>query len=373
MTALDGATAIVPSVVDLMERLVAIESPSRDEPGVHAVMSLLSEEAERRGARVSRIPAPGYGEHLVVEMGAVGRPLLVVGHLDTVHPRGTLARFPFQVREGRVYGPGIQDMKGSWAAAIGALDLLRRQGGSPRSLRWVVTCDEEIGAAHSRLLLEAEGRGAQGALVLEPSIPGGALKVRRKGVAWYTVHVKGRPAHAGVEPERGANAIHELARVVGGLAGAANEALGTTVNAGLIRGGSAVNVVPEHAWVELDVRFWSGEEGRRVDAWVRDIRSKDRRCVIDVNGGIDRWALEPDPGSADLTAAVLDAAAGLGRTLGTGETGGASDAQLLSAVGCPVADGLGIEGAGAHTLEEHILAKDIPFRIALYAALFASS
>ncbi|MSR22341.1 MAG: M20 family peptidase [Gemmatimonadetes bacterium] len=380
---LDGAKGLMPSVTEILGRLVGVESPSRDEAGLLAATSVLADEAGRRGGRVSRIPAPGYGQHLLADFGAVdfgspedgelaAHPLLVVGHLDTVHPRGTLDRCPFRREDDRLCGPGIYDMKGSWAAAVGALDLLAIEGRSPRPMRWFVSCDEEVGALHSRPHLEAEGRQARGALVLEPPLPGGAMKVRRKGVARYALHVKGRAAHAGVDPERGANAIHELTRVVVRALEAANSLEGTTVSVGLIRGGSAVNVVAGDAWAELDVRFWTEDDGRRVDRWIREIRSEDGRCEIEVEGGVDRGALEPNERNAGLVAAIREEAAALGRSLGAGATGGASDAQILSGVGCPVADGLGIEGGGAHTLEEHLLIADLPFRIALYAALFST-
>jgi glutamate carboxypeptidase len=172
-----------------------------------------------------------------------------------------------------------------------------------------------------------------------------------------------------VEPERGASAVHELARILLRALDAADIERGTTVNAGLMRGGTAVNVVAEEASAELDVRFWTADEARRMDAWIREIRSQDPGCTLKVEGGVDRWAMERSAEGDALVAMVQAAAGSLGRFLEAGSTGGASDGQILAAVGCPVVDGLGIEGAGAHTLEEHVVLADIPFRIALYATL----
>lgn len=369
------ARQLAPAAVALMQRLVKIESPSRDEEGIRDVQSLLAGEAEKRGGRTEWISAPGYGAHLVADFGfapedgGAPAPLLVVGHVDTVHPRGTILRFPVRRDDDRLHGPGVYDMKGSWAAVIGAMDLIALEGRDVRPLRLLITCDEEIGAPHSRPLLEAEGRRAAAALVLEPALAEGRMKVRRKGVARYGLSVRGRPAHAGVEPERGASAVHELARILLRALDAADIERGTTVNAGLMRGGTAVNVVAEEASAELDVRFWTADEARRMDAWIREIRSQDPGCTLKVEGGVDRWAMERSAEGDALVAMVQAAAGSLGRFLEAGSTGGASDGQILAAVGCPVVDGLGIEGAGAHTLEEHVVLADIPFRIALYATL----
>jgi glutamate carboxypeptidase len=361
-------------VVDLLRTLVEIESPTGDAEALVRVANRFASAMEVRGGRVERVHADGFGVHLLVDFFEAGeRPLLVVGHLDTVHPRGTLDRLPWRVEGDRLYGPGVFDMKGSWAAVAGALDILAVERATPKPLRLLLTCDEEVGAPHSRPLIEAEGQKARGALVLEPPLPGGTMKTSRKGMAVYSVRVKGVSAHAGIEPEQGVSAIHALVRILERVLTWENPESGVTVNVGVIEGGTTGNVVAEMAEAQVEIRFWRREDGERGDALIRkmgEVGARDPRCSIEVTGGVNRWAMEPDSGGRALEAAAKEAARELGRELGSGRTGGSSDGQFLSAVGCPVLDGLGIEGGGAHTLGEHILLSDLPFRAALYARLF---
>lgn len=385
-------------VLDLLRRLVEIESPTGDAEASVRVADQFASAMVMRGGRIERIQAPGYGEHLRIDFfdgvseGKVlragerrsaqkgtgpttdARPLLVVGHLDTVHPIGTLSRLPWRIDGDRLYGPGVFDMKGSWAAVAGALDHLADQGMVPRPLRLIVSCDEEVGAPHSRSFIEEEGRRARGALVLEPPLPGGAMKLRRKGMAGYRIRVRGIPAHAGIEPEKGASAIHEVARLVERLLEWEDRGAGTTINVGTIGGGTAGNVVAAEADAQVELRFWHREDGERIDGLIRGLAGRgivDPRCSIEVTGGVNRWAMEPDPRATAMGGVAMEVAGELGHHLAGGETGGVSDGQLLAAVGCPVLDGLGIEGGGAHTLEEHLLLSDLSFRIALYAQLFS--
>jgi len=362
-------------IVDFLRELVEIESPTGDVEALLRVTDRFARAMAERGGRVERIPAPGYGDHLLVNFFETGEPpLLIVGHLDTVHPRGTLERLPWRLDGDRLYGPGVFDMKGSWAAVAGALDLLAAEGVTPKPIRLLLTCDEEVGAPHSRPLLENEGRVARGALVLEPPLPGGTMKVSRKGMAVYRIQVKGRSAHAGIEPEKGASAIHELVRILGRVLEWEDPETGVTINVGVIGGGTTGNVVADAAEAQVEIRFWRREDGERGDALIRGIGEDgavDSRITIEVTGGVNRWAMEQDDRGRELEAATRRAAQELGRDLGSGRTGGSSDGQFLSAVGCPVLDGLGIEGGGAHTLEEHILVSDLPFRAALYARLFS--
>lgn len=371
---LAGAEALVDRYLALLEELVVRESPSGDEDRNRVLSAFLVDELERRGARVGREPAPGLGEHLVSHIGGEDpreRPLLVMGHMDTVHPAGTLERYPFRVEERVVRGPGVYDMKGGLAAVLLGLDLLEERGERPRGdVIFLITCDEEIGSHTSRRLIEELARGARAALVIEPCVPGGMVKASRKGVAVYSVALGGRPAHAGIEPGAGASAVHELARLVLRLLSLEDAEAGTTVNVGVIAGGTRSNVVAGEAQAEVDVRFWTREEAERVDRAVRELTPDDARCSLKVEGGINRWALERTPESAQLIAAAQGEAQALGYELGVGRTGGASDGNLASAVGCPTLDGLGPDGGGAHSLDEHILLPDIPHRIALLAGLF---
>ena len=372
----DRARELVDPCLQLLEALVNVESPSADVDRNLMVAAGLCSELERRGASIERHPAPGYGEHLVArvegESGA-GSPLLVVGHMDTVYAVGTLARVPFAIEaaKDRVRGPGTYDMKGGLAVAITALDLLSLVGRRPAGdLLFLVTCDEEVGSPTSRGLIEKHARRARGALVLEPSVPGGAAKTRRKGVGWFRVSVRGRPAHAGIEPEAGSSAIHELVRILEDIRLLADSDKGTTLNVGVIEGGTRANVVAELAHADVDLRFWDGAEADRVERALRSVRVADPGCALSVEGGVNRGALEATEASAALFARAREVAKAQGWDLAEGSTGGASDGNLSSAVGCPTLDGLGPDGGRAHSLDEHVRLSDIAPRIAFLAGIF---
>lgn len=360
--------------IELLAGLTALESPSADPERLAAVAERLRGELERRGALVERHPAPGYGEQLLARVSGAasgGRPLLVVGHMDTVHAAGTLARLPFAVERGVVRGPGVYDMKAGLAVAITSLDLLSRVGRRPAGdLLFVITCDEEIGSPASRSVLQDRARDARGALVLEPCVPGGAAKTRRKGVGGFELRVRGRAAHAGIDPEAGASAIHELVGLLREAGRLADPERGITVNVGVIRGGTRPNVVAEHAHAEIDFRFWPSAEARRVEEGVRALTVSDPGCTLWVAGGVDRGPLEQTEASARLFDSAHEIAAAQGWELAEGSTGGASDGNLTSAMGCPTLDGLGPDGGGAHSLEEYVRRPDIAPRIALLAGLF---
>lgn len=361
--------------VALLRRLVTTESPTGNEAANLAVAEILEEALKQAGARVQRLPSPRLGAHLIARFAGRQngneRPLLVVGHMDTVHPIGTLERFPYAVTDGRIEGPGVYDMKSGVAIAIFALQLLAEKGAGPKSdLSFLITCDEEWGSPTSRERIEAEARASRAALVVEPSVPGGGVKSRRKGVSAYVLSVVGKPAHAGIEPEAGASAVHEIARQICRIYDLADAVAGTTVSVGVISGGTTENVVAAAAKCTIDVRFWTLDEARRVDAALRASKPFDRRCKLTLDGGINRGALEKTPASNRLFETARSLARRLGFDLGEGKTGGGSDGNLTSAVGCPTLDGLGPDGGGAHTLNEHILLSDVPRRVALMAALF---
>ena len=362
--------------IDLLRRLVEIESPTYDVAANLAVAELLEEALVAVGGDVERIPAPGLGEHLLARVPGKNRdgpPLLVLGHMDTVHPVGTLEQMPFAVDDGRIRGPGIYDMKSGLAIAVAALRLLAARGSAPAcDLSVLITCDEERGSPHSWDTIEAQAGASRAALVLEPSAPGGAVKSRRKGVSAYELTVSGRPAHAGIEPEIGASAIHEIARQICRIYELADPAGGTTISVGVIEGGTAENVVASSARCTLDVRFWTSAEAERVDSALRTLRPVDPACALDLQGGINRGPLERTEASARMFATARRLAAGLGFTIDEKSTGGGSDGNITAAAGCPTLDGLGPDGGGAHTLQEHILLDDVPRRIGLVAALFAN-
>ncbi len=359
----------------LLRRLVTTESPTGNEAANLAAADILEEALRRAGARVQRLPSPGLGAHLLARFAGrqngEERPLLVVGHMDTVHPIGTLEQFPYTVTDGRIQGPGVYDMKSGVATSILALQLLAEKGAGPRSdLSFLITCDEEWGSPTSRERIEAEARVSRAALVVEPSVPGGGVKNRRKGVSAYVLGVSGKPAHAGIEPEAGASAIHEIARQICRLCDLADAAAETTVSVGVISGGTTENVVAAAAKCTIDVRFWTLDEALRVDAALRASKPFDKRCKLTLDGGLNRGPLEKTPASNRLFQTARSLARQLGFELGEGRTGGGSDGNLTSAAGCPTLDGLGPDGGGAHTLHEHILLGEIPRRVALMAALF---
>lgn len=360
----------------LLRALVECESPTGDRDGNLRAAGLLEDAMIRAGGEVERIPAPGLGVHLLGRFRGVKRgrgPILVMGHMDTVHPVGTLRRLPFAIADGKAQGPGIYDMKSGLAVALTALRILAGANRGPATdVTFLVTCDEERGSTDSRARIEAEARAHRAALVLEPSAAGGAVKSRRKGVSAYVLEVAGRAAHAGIEPEAGASAIHELARQVCRICDLADPTMGTSVNVGVIKGGTRGNVVADAASCSIDARFLVNAEADRVDRALRTAVPFDRRCTLDLKGGLNRGALEKSEASDRIYEQARALAATLGFELGEESTGGASDGNLVAATGCPTLDGLGPDGRGAHTLHEHILVDDVPRRIALIAALLES-
>lgn len=362
----------------LLRTLTEIESPTRDEEANLRVAEALESALVQAGGIVERVTAPGLGTHLVGRFPGpsspdADAPLLVVGHMDTVHPVGTLARYPFSVDGGKVQGPGVYDMKAGLAVSITALRILAEAGKAPKgSLSFLVTCDEEIGSPSSRPLVEKEARGARAALVMEPCVPGGAAKTRRKGVGDYMLLVSGRAAHAGIEPDKGASAVHEAAHQIARICRLADPERGTTVNVGVTSGGTRGNVVAAQAQCSIDVRYWSTAEGMRVDAGLRSLAPVDERCTLRLEGGVNRGALEKTPASIRLFNRARTLARELGFDLEESETGGGSDGNFTAAAGCPTLDGLGPDGGGAHTLHEHLRLEDVPRRLAFVAALFAT-
>ena len=367
-------------VVDVIRRLVEIESPSGDVEGSRAINQLLESAARAipSVSSVERIPSPNCGEHLLIrafcnENGS-NEPTLILGHTDTVHPRGTLTS-PHGVRTeaDRMYGPGIFDMKASCVIAIEALRCLSALTISPgRPVTLLLTCDEEIGSATGRPLVEREARRAAQVLVLEPPAPGGGAKTARKGVGAWIVTAQGIASHAGLNPEKGASAILELARQTEHLHSLNDLGRGTSFNVGLIRGGTRGNVVAAQAEMEVDVRFSKMEEAQRVENLMSTLQSFDKRVRLAIKGGINRGPLERTDGVVHLYRLAREIAAQLGFELGECSVGGASDGNFAAALNVPVLDGLGVDGDGAHAAHEHILLSDITPRTALLAGLVAT-
>jgi glutamate carboxypeptidase len=366
-------------IISSICKLVETESPSGDFEGSCAVVDLLVDIARSIPAisSVERIPVPGYGEH--VRMRAFdcqandSHTTLVLGHTDTVHPRGTLSTQSVYSDAGRLYGPGIFDMKGSCVLALEALRTLVTLNFIPkRAVVLLLTCDEEAGSQTGRLLVEEEARGAAQVLVLEPPAPGGHVKTLRKGVGMWKVTAHGIASHAGLNPEAGASAILELARQTDRFHAMSDAASGTNFNVGVVRGGTRSNVVPAEAEIEIDVRFSCTNEAQRVDELMSTLRSFDERVQLTVKGGINRGPLERTEGVVKLYHQAREIAACLGFELGEQAVGGASDGNFVAALNVPVLDGLGINGAGAHAANEHIFISDIALRGALLAGLIAT-
>lgn len=366
-------------ILDSICKLVEIESPSGDFEGSHAVIDRLVATARTIPAisSLERIPVPGYGEHLrlrAFESKSDSTPsTLVLGHTDTVHPRGTLSSQTVREESGRLYGPGVFDMKASCVLMLEVLRTLSALDIIPRSpVTLLLTCDEETGSLTGRRLVEAEARRATQALVLEPPAPGGQVKTARKGAGMWKVTARGVAAHAGLNPEAGASAILELARQTERFHSMNDSTCGTTFNVGLVHGGTRTNVVAADAEIELDVRFSSMKEALSVSELMNQLQPFDERIKLGVTGSINRGPLERTEGVVKLYQRARDIAARLGFELGEQSVGGASDGNFVAALDVPVLDGLGIDGGGAHAANEHIFISDIPRRGALIAGLIAN-
>ncbi len=280
---------------------------------------------------------------------------------------------PWRESEGRIHAPGVYDMKAACAVALEAMAACRSLGlGTRRPVVLLLTCDEESGSFSGRELVEREARGAECVLVLEPPAPGGRAKTARKGTGIFKLGVEGRAAHAGLEPEKGVSAVLEIARQIERVHSLARPEAGTTINVGTVRGGTHANVVPAEASAEIDVRFSTQEEARRIDEAIRGLSPFDDRVRLKIGGGINRPPMERTPGVAALFDKARRVAASLGLELGEASVGGASDGNFAAACGTPVLDGLGVDGDGAHAAHEHIHADAVVRRAAFLAALVAS-
>jgi glutamate carboxypeptidase len=353
-----------------VETLVHLESPSTDKAAVDRCGQTLAAMLRDIGAEVREDSQPERGNHLRARIAGGPVRVLVLGHFDTVWPTGQLARMPLKEEGGRLYGPGVFDMKSGIAVAMAGVRALRAtsQPDVPTiSMLW--TTDEEIGSTTSRALIEEEARTSDAVLVLEPSLPGGAAKTSRKGCGEFELTVRGVSAHAGVDPSKGASAVLELATQILRVQALQDLSRGLSVNVGLISGGSRPNVVPEEAHATIDVRAPTTDEAAAIEASIRAMVAADPRTSIDITGGFSRPPLERGPHVVKLYETARRAAAELGHDLQEGGTGGGSDGNFTAALGVPTLDGLGPQGDGAHALHEHIVVKELPWRAAFLAAL----
>lgn len=363
------------AMLSLIHEIVEIESPSFNAGQSGLVAAWVENEARKikLDLEIERIPAEDCGEHVLIRaFPSDEMAVLLLGHTDTVHPIGANAKNPTRIDGDRFYGCGIFDMKANIVLMLEALRFFAESGTTPaRPITILLSCDEEVGSFTGRPLVEREAANAEECLVFEPSADG-RVKTGRKGTGMFTLRARGIPAHAGLEPEKGASAILELSRQIERIHALNALEKGTTVNVCTINGGTTTNVIPEHATCEIDVRFSTTEEANRVQGELRSLQTFDDRVTLELSGGINRPPLERTEAVVELFVKARGLVASFGYELGETQVGGASDGNFVAAMGVPVLDGLGITGDGAHTLNEHILVSDIATRATLVTLLLLS-
>jgi len=367
----------VSQMLDLLRELVVLESPSLDKARADRCCAFLADQWLLRGGIVQVLKQAHRGDHLrVLWPSSASRPrkqLLVLGHYDTVYPVGTLTKMPYRVAGGKVYGPGTFDMKSGIVQALFAFEALQQlKLPVVPNIVFLWTSDEEIGSQSSRSIIEAEARRSDAVFVLEPSLgPRGFLKTSRKGVGEAELIVHGRSAHAGLEPEKGVNAIHELSAQIARVEKWNDLRRGVTINADIVAGGTRTNVIAERANAILDLRAWRASDMQALEKRLYSLKPIHRGAKLEISGGFDRPPLERKH-SAALFARAKSLAKPIGVSLGEAAAGGGSDGNFTAALGIPTLDGLGALGDGAHSIHEHILIKHLPQRAALLAALLAT-
>jgi glutamate carboxypeptidase len=369
---LAAATVQAQWIKAALRDLVEIESPSDDKAAVDAAMAFVANLAISLG-RIKTHRQKQFGNILEIRFGAVRssrKPILLLGHLDTVWPVGTLQTMPWGERGGRFYGPGVLDMKAGVVMALAAVRILGLMG-IHRPVILLLNSDEEVGSSVSRPITEKLALASSAVLVLEPA-QGLACKTARKGVGEYRLHVTGVAAHSGVDFERGHSAILELARLLQTVAGFTDLKLGRTVNPGVISGGTRSNVVAQDAYAQVDVRIAKASDAARVEKLFRSLRCVDPKCRLEVTGGINRPPMERKAGTIALYKQARKLAAEMGFQLDEAATGGGSDGNFTAALGVPTLDGLGAVGEGAHAAHESVLIEHLVPRTALLAAMIAS-
>jgi len=358
------------SMLEDLGSLVVRESPSGEASRVSELARWIATRFEKSGIAAACVPCAGRGDALRVRLGPERGGALLLGHIDTVWPAGTLAEIPFRVEEGVARGPGVFDMKGGVAVAIAVLEALARGDvKAPEGVTLFLTPDEEVGSRASRDLLVGEALKRDRVFVLEPAGDGGAAKIARKGTGLVTARFMGVAAHAGLEPEKGASALLEMSRFAIYADALADLSAGTSVVPTVAASGSVTNVVPEQATLSVDFRLWSEAEGQRVLTGLNAYRPANARVEVALEGGVNRPPMEATEASLALYRRAAAFAQTLGFPLPGVRVGGASDGNLTASAGVPTLDGLGPSGGGAHARTEHLLVDDLPRRAALLAAL----
>ncbi len=362
-----------PQMVQWLMDLVNTDSPSDNKPALDRLARHLGDRFRRCGAEVERVPNPEAGDHLLARFsgpGAHGKPLLLLGHLDTVWGMGEAERRPARMEDGKIFGPASFDMRGGTTLMLALAHYLSSgQGKLKRPLTLLLDSDEEVGTRTARALIEREALDCRAVLVLEPCLPGGAVKTARKGVGTFVISASGVAAHSGVDYRKGVSAIQELAYQILELYKLNDLELGTTINPGVIHGGSRSNVIADRAELEVDVRVATMAEGERITACIQGLQPRVEGTRLTVRGNMNRPPLERKDQVIRLYREARQLAAELGIDLQEGSTGGGSDGCFTAALGVPTLDGLGPDGAGPHALHEHVLVESLAPRAALLTHL----
>ncbi len=362
------------AMIETLACYVNHDTPSRDKTLLDALSRKIEPRFTAAGGRGERIANAQGGDHLLIRFGPEStdtdsKPILIIGHFDTVWPAGTALRRPFRIDRGRGFGPGSYDMKASVVVIEFAVAAIRDLGlDLARRVTLLLGSDEEIGSPESRPHIERLARRSEFALVVEPPTADGSLKTARKGVGRFRIEALGKAAHAGVEPEKGANAIVELAHQIVNIPSFQDLSRGTTLNVGLIEGGSGVNVVAAHASAEIDVRVSNAAEAERIERAFASLKALLPGTKVVVSGGFNRPPMERTAAIAELFDRARSIAKSLDLDLTEASTGGGSDANFTAPL-IATLDGLGVPGAGAHAEDEHVILEEIPRRAALFALL----
>ena len=373
---LAGARRKQTSLLDLARKLVLAESPSDTKAAVDACVAIAADEIQARGGRIRLHRQRDFGDILEARFrartrGAV-KPALILGHLDTVWPIGTLRTMPCRIADERLWGPGTLDMKVGVAMAITAIEMLIEADLLNREIVLLLNSDEEIGSPASRLITEKLAQECSAVFVLEPA-QGLAYKTARKGTGNWRVDIHGKAAHAGVDFEKGASALRELSHVIETVSNWTDLKRGLTVSVGLAGGGSKTNVIPAEAFAEVDVRIAKMTDGPRIERKFNALKAADKRCSLSISGGINRPPMERTRGTVRLFQHARSLARELGFALEEASTGGASDGNFTSALGIATLDGMGAVGEGAHATHESVQLEHIAPRTALLAGMLATS
>ncbi len=369
-------------MVETIRELVQIESPSDSKPAVDRIAALLAQRFAALGGRTQLHRSGDFGDSLQIEFNARSpsespqrKPVLLLGHHDTVYPLGTLAGMPCKIENGRLCGPGVLDMKSGIALMLHAIEALQTwHGGLPRPVTVFLVSDEEVGSHSSRQITEALAKQSAGVLVLEPAAGlRGAVKTARKGVGEYTLRVKGVAAHAGLDPGKGHSAILELARQIAVMARLNNSRQGLSVNPGVIEGGTRTNVIAAAASVAMDVRIKRAHQASGIDRKLRSLKPFDKKCKLEMTGGINRLPMERTAGVAALYKKAQEIAGRVRWRLEEAAVGGGSDGNFTAGIGIPTLDGMGGVGEGAHAVHEYIVISELPRRALLLAGMIESA